>query len=120
MGGSNWPAHATAVDSAGEAYIAGDPASNDLPTTPGSFEPVYPGMQCTSCYNGYVEKLNASGTALVYSTYFGAVPPPGYPPATVGSGIAVDATGTAYLVGNTTGIPIKNPLQASVVGGPNA
>ena len=35
MGGSNSPAHAIAVDSAGEAYIAGDTASNDLPTARG-------------------------------------------------------------------------------------
>ncbi len=120
MGGSNSPAHAIAVDSAGEAYIAGDTASNDLPTTPGSFEPIYPGMQCTSCYNGYVEKLNALGTALVYSTYFGAAVGPAGVPSTAGSGIAVDSAGSAYLVGNTTGIPLQKPIQSSVVGGPNA
>jgi hypothetical protein len=120
MGGSNSPAHAIAVDSVGEAYIAGDTASNDLPTTAGSFEPVYPGMMCTGCYNGYVEKLNSTGTALVYSTYFGAVPATGFPPATAGTSIAVDSTGSAYLVGNTMGIPVKNPIQSSVVGGPNA
>jgi Beta-propeller repeat/Abnormal spindle-like microcephaly-assoc'd, ASPM-SPD-2-Hydin len=116
MGGSNSPAHAIAVDNAGEAYIAGDTASNDLPTTPGSFEPIYPGGQCTSCYNGYVEKLNSTGTALVYSTYFGAVPTIGTP-STIGSGIAVDAAGSAYLVGSTTAIPTQNPIQASYVTG---
>jgi hypothetical protein len=115
MGGSNSPAHAIAVDSAGEAYIAGDTASNDLPTTPGSFEPVYPGSQCTSCYNGYVEKLNASGTALVYSTYFGATGLGGVP-STAASGLAVDSAGGAYLVGNTTAIPIQNAIQSSQVG----
>jgi hypothetical protein len=120
MGGSNSAANAIAVDSAGEAYIAGTTASNDLPTTPGSFEPTYPGMICTSCYNGYIEKLNASGTALVYSTYFGAFPATGFPPSTAGSGIAVDSAGSAYLVGNTTGIPVKNAIQSGVVGGPNA
>jgi hypothetical protein len=120
MGGSNSPAHAIAVDSAGEAYIAGVTASDDLPTTPGSFEPVYPGMMCTSCYNGYVEKLNASGTALVYSTYFGAVSPTGSTPSTVGAGIAVDGSGSAYLVGNTAAIPLMNPIQSSVIGAPTA
>jgi hypothetical protein len=115
MGGSNSPAHAIAVDSAGEAYIAGDTASDDLPTTPGSFEPAYPGLICTSCYNGYVEKLNVSGAALVYSTYFGAVGFGGAP-STAGSGIAVDSAGSAYLVGNTTAIPVKNPIQLTKVG----
>lgn len=123
MGGSNSPAHAIAVNSSGEAYIAGDTMSNDLPTTPGSFEPIYPGMQCSGCYNGYVEKLNALGTALVYSTYFGAAVGPAGVPSTAGSGIAVDSAGSAYLVGNTTGVPLQNPIQSSAVGGfgiPNA
>ena len=115
-GGSNSPGKAIAVDGAGEAYITGTTASNDLPTTPGSFEPVYPGGMCTSCYNGYVEKLNSTGSALVYSTYFGAVPPIGSP-STIGSGIAVDASGSAYIVGNTTAIPTQNPIQASYVTG---
>ena len=117
MGGSNSPAHAIAVDSAGEAYIAGDTASNDLPTTPGSFEPIFQGMQCTGCINAYVEKLNASGTGLVYSTYFGAVGYGGVP-STFGPGIAVDSAGSAYLVGNTTAIPVENPIQLSPVGAP--
>jgi hypothetical protein len=117
MGGSDSPAHAIAVDSAGEAYIAGDTGSDDLPTTPGSFEPTFPGgALCTSCINGYVEKLNASGTALAYSTYFGAVGFGGIP-STIGSGIAVDTEGSAYLVGNTTGIPVQNAIQSSLVGG---
>jgi len=113
MGGSNTPANAIAVDSAGEAYITGGTASNDLPTTPGSFEPVYPGPVCTSCYNGYVEKLNASGSALIYSTYYGIS---NFSPQTIGSGIAVDSAGSAYIVGNTTGIPVQNPIQLSYVG----
>lgn len=117
MGGSDSPAHAIAVDSAGEAYITGDTGSDDLPTTHGSFEPVYLGQICTSCYNGYVEKLNSTGSALVYSTYFGAVPTNG-PPSTIGSGIAVDTAGSAYLVGSTSAIPTQNPIQASDVNSP--
>jgi hypothetical protein len=77
------------------------------------------GAVCTSCYNGYVEKLNASGTALIYSTYFGLVGFGGAP-STLGSGIAVDSSGSAYLVGNSSAIPVKNPIQASLVGVSNA
>jgi hypothetical protein len=122
MGGGNSPAYAIAVDSAGEAYIAGTTASNDLPTTPGAFEPTYPGAMCTSCNSGYVEKLNSTGTGLSYSTYFGGLGFGGVP-ATNGNGIAVDNAGSAYLVGNTTAIPTLNPIQSSQVGGvfsPNA
>ena len=115
MGGSNSPAHAIAVNGVGEAYIAGDTVSNDLPTTTGSFQPVFSGSMC-----GYVEKLNSSGTGLVYSTYFNGPTEPDSSPSTLGASIAVDSSGSAYLVGNTTGIPTQNPIQASNVGGPNA
>lgn len=116
MGGSNSAARAIAVDSAGEAYIAGSTASNDLPTTPGAFEPAYPGLICTTCSNAFVEKLNASGTGLVYSTYFGADPGSGFPPSTSGNSIALDAAGSAYLVGTTSAIPLKNPMEAGNAG----
>src|SRR5439155_1506227 len=69
-GGSNTSAAAIAVDLAGEASITGTTASNDLPIV-NAFQPDYQGFVCTSCYNAFVQKLNAVGSALVYSTYFG-------------------------------------------------
>jgi hypothetical protein len=107
---------AIAVNSAGEAYIAGTISVDDLPTTPGSFEPTFPGPGCY-CNYAYVEKLNASGSSLVYSTYFGLPATAGTLINSYGNGIAVDSSGSAYLVGNTTGIPVKNPIQESYVGG---
>lgn len=107
---------AIAVDGAGEAYIAGTISVSDLPTTAGAFEPTFPGPGCY-CNYAYVEKLNSTGSALMYSTYFGL---PATLPGlvnTYGAGIAVDSSGSAYLVGNTTGIPVKNPIQASYLGG---
>jgi hypothetical protein len=115
MGGSLSPALAIALDAVGEAYIAGHSTSNDLPTTAGAFQ-----TACLSGDCGYVEKLNASGTALVYSTYFGASSGNGIPPSTTGNGIAVDSSGSAFLVGNSNGIPLQNPIQPSVVGLQNA
>ena len=115
MGGSLSPALAIALDAAGEAYIAGGSTSNDLPTTAGAYQ-----TTCLSGDCGYIEKLNASGTALVYSTYFGASSGNGIPPSTTGNGIAVDSSGSAFLVGNTNGIPLQNPIQPSVVGLQNA
>src|SRR5262249_972325 len=80
-----------AVDSAGNAYVAGQTLALDFPTTPGAFQTT------TTAPNveGFVTKLNASGSALVYSTYLGG---------TTGNGdaayaIAVDAAGSAYVTG---------------------
>jgi hypothetical protein len=63
-----------------------------------------------------VAKLNASGSALVYSTYLGGSG------LDEGLGIAVDASGNAYVTGGTasTNFPTANPLQAANGGGGNA
>jgi len=83
---------ALAVDSTGNVYVTGATASTDFPVTAGAFESAYP-------YDiaGFVTKLNPSGSALIYSTYFGN----SYPGNTTITGIAVDAAGDAYLTGNT-------------------
>jgi hypothetical protein len=76
-----------AVDAAGNAYITGLTDSGDLPTTPGAFRTTPAGGDE---FNSYVMKLNAAGSALVYSTYLG----PG-----IGAGIVVDSAGNAYVTG---------------------
>jgi beta-propeller repeat-containing protein len=88
-----------AVDAAGAAYVTGGTNSPDFTagcTAPctvldGSFGGVQFGES-----DAFVTKLNATGTALVYSTYLGG----GFGP-DVGSGIAVDASGAAYVTGFT-------------------
>ena len=103
MGGSNSPVRSVAVNTTGEAYIAGFTASGDIPTTPGSIQPVFqPGGN-----NGYVEKLNSAGTGLIYSTYFGVNTV--YNTQTIA--IAVDAAGSAYVTGTATTVPTLNPIQ---------
>ncbi len=82
------PAFAVAVDGAGNAYITG-PGGYDFPTTLNAFQSVYGGGNA----NVFVTKLNAAGTALVYSTYLGGG---GYD---YGVGIAADANGNAYVTG---------------------
>ena len=57
---------AIAVDGAGNAYVTGDTASADFPTTPGAFDTTFNG----GC-DAFVTKLDASGAALVYSSYLG-------------------------------------------------
>jgi hypothetical protein len=82
-----------ALDTAGEAYVTGVTASPNFPVTAGSlFQRTYGGLN-----DAFVTKLNAAGTALVYSTYLGGSG------TDVGQGIAVDAGGNAYVTGTTTG-----------------
>jgi len=92
LGGSNYDgAYSIAVDAAGAAYVTGETGSTDFPTTPGAFQTSYGG----GTYDVFVTKLNAAGSALVYSTYLG------------GSqhdeafGSAVDASGNTYVTGYT-------------------
>ncbi len=72
-----------AVDAAGNAIVAGSTYSSDFPATPGSLQSVYtaaglPPLQPTVAFpsfgpppsSGFVTKLNASGTGLVWSTFF--------------------------------------------------
>ena len=56
--------------------------------------------------------FNSTGTALVYSTYFGGSGDD------FGQGIALDASGSAYIVGTTgsADFPTFSPLQAARAG----
>jgi hypothetical protein len=99
LGGSNSDTmNAIAVDTSGNAYVTGTTASTDYPVTIGAFQ--------TKFSTAFVTKLNATGTALLYSTFLG------------GSGstsggdtawaIAVDTAGDAYIAGATysTNFPV--------------
>ncbi len=102
LGGSNSDiGSGIAVDSAGNAYVTGRTFSPDFPTA-SPLQAVYGGVE-----DGFVAKLNPTGSALVYSTYLGGS---NYD---YGSGIAVDSAGNAYVTGYTlsTDFPTVNPLQ---------
>jgi hypothetical protein len=106
-----------AVDSSGNAYVGGFTSSTNFPTTAGAYE--------TSIGSGhgvgFVTKLNATGSQLVYSTYLGvnstkstfidAI-------TTEVTGIALDASGNAYVTGLTrsTSFPLVNPIQKRLQG----
>ena len=101
-GNSEDDGYAIAVDSAGEAYVAGSTTSANFPITSGAYQTlcgptVYAGQAGATCpgsMNAFVTKLNATGTGLVYSTFLG-----GYGN-TWATGIAVDAAGRAYVADN--------------------
>ncbi len=99
LGGTGYAsARAVAVDAAGNAYVAGATSATDFPTTPGALQTTMPGG--TGNEIGFVTKLDSSGSALVYSTYFGSTAPASSLPDQVNA-IAVDSSGQAYVVGET-------------------
>jgi len=84
-----------AVDAAGNAYVTGGTDSTNFPTTPGAFQTTYSGPEVTGYADAFVTKLDPAGSALVYSTYLGAISDDRHGV----SGIAVDAGGNAYVTG---------------------
>ncbi len=97
-----------AVDSSGEAYVTGIAESANFPGTgPSSIQPTLGGSN-----NAFVTKINAAGTAIVYSTYLGGSG------SDTGNGIAVDSSGNAYVTGVTasTDFPTMNPIQPAMSG----
>jgi uncharacterized repeat protein (TIGR03803 family) len=89
-----------AVDASGSAYVTGWTVNSNFPTTPGAFQTTFgSGPDQTEAF---VTKFNAAGSALRYSTFLGgSVPAPGGEPLNIGAGIAVDASGSAYVTGTT-------------------
>ena len=87
LGGNNTDVgYAITVDNSGNIYVTGDTTSANFPTTAGAFQ-----TTADSSGDAFVSKLNAAGSALVYSTYLGGNS------VSVGRGIAVDTSGSLAL-----------------------
>ena len=94
-----------AVDSIGNAYVAGWTSSSDFPV-------LNPYQTYQGSWDAFVTKLSSSGSSLIYSTYLGG-----------GDndwvyGIAVDGSGNAYVTGQTSSynFPTLNPYQPTFHG----
>ncbi|MGA2170172.1 MAG: SBBP repeat-containing protein [Terracidiphilus sp.] len=83
-----------AVDNSGNAYVTGKTVSTDFPVTQGAFQITSPGQAA------FVTKLNPTGTALVYSTYLGAMGDESGWGNTVA--LALDGSGNVYIAGATS------------------
>jgi hypothetical protein len=94
-GGSNDYGTAIAVDSTGNAYVTGYTNSVNFPTTAGAFQTTCGGGCSGTTVDAFVSKLDPTGSFLVYSTYLGGTGND------YGNGIALDASGDAYIVGQT-------------------
>src|SRR5215208_4420544 len=77
----------------GNAYVTGFTSTVNYPTTPGAYDRTY-----NSSTDAFVTKLNASGSALVYSTFLGGTNHD------EGLVIAVDGTDRVYVTGVTRSI----------------
>ena len=101
-----------AVDTAGNVILAGTTSSPDYPTTADAYQPesfgnpqpqyLAPASMQAPTSAGYVTKLNATGTGLIWSTYFagsGANIPDSLPVGDLITGMAVDASGNVLIEG---------------------
>ncbi len=117
LGGSGDEAGiAIAVDSAGNAYVTGSSGSTDFPTV-NAFQKSFRGGSASFVGgDAFVAKLNATGAALIFSTYLGGSSADG------GSSIAIDSAGNAYVTGITlsTDFPTAKAFQPSIGGSINA
>jgi len=98
FGGSDWNfAYAVAVNSAGQAYVTGYTTSFDFPKINGAAQPGCgsDGNCNTRVADAFVSKFNAAGNGLLYSTFAGGSN------TDTGYGIAIDASGSAYVAGVT-------------------
>jgi len=81
---------AVAVDSAGNAYLAGSTGAADFPVTPAAFQKSVAGGA-----DAFVVKLNPAGSDLVYGTLLGGSG------ADRAYGLAIDTGGDAFVSGST-------------------
>jgi len=102
LGGSGSDyAYGIAVDPSGNVYVTGATSSTNFPVTANALNPAHSRSVCGSisatapCSNAFVTKLNATGTALAYSTYLN-----GANGGIGGNAIAVDALGQTHVTGD--------------------
>jgi uncharacterized repeat protein (TIGR01451 family) len=92
-----------AVDGSNNIYISGTTGSTNFPTQ----GPAFPNNQGLS--DIFVTKINAAGSAIVYSTYVGGSG------LDRSAGLAIDAGGNAYVVGRVGNTSIDFPTTAGAL-----
>jgi hypothetical protein len=109
LGGSDWDVgRAIAVDDAGQVVVVGGTWSGDFPVTPGAVQPALADLRDT-----FVVQLDASGTALRYSTFLGGTGQE------EGVGVQVGPAGAIHVTGwtNSTNFPVTAGVLGPVYGG---
>jgi uncharacterized protein (TIGR03437 family) len=110
LGGSGTDrASGLAIDSAGNAFVSGSTFSTDFPVTPDALPKRFSGSPClitggspfgnpplvAPCGDAFAAKLDATGSALVYSTYLSGSD------AESATAVAVGASGAMHVAGWT-------------------
>jgi hypothetical protein len=97
-----------AVDAAGNASVVGLTGSSNFPVTADAIQATYGGNN-----DAFITRLNATGTALVFSTFFGGSS------GDIVLAAALDAAGSIYLGGATssTDFPVTPGSFQTVYGG---
>ncbi|HUJ80553.1 MAG TPA: SBBP repeat-containing protein, partial [Candidatus Acidoferrales bacterium] len=130
LGGKNQDvANGIAVDAAGEAYVAGSTLSPDFPTNPGqSWDTLCGGDgKCGASFNaqglivsnGFLAKINAAGSGIIYSGFIGAFED------VTANAVAVDGNENAYVTGQVgpngfaTAASGGTPLVLDILASPN-
>ncbi|MHB1459347.1 MAG: DUF7948 domain-containing protein, partial [Armatimonadota bacterium] len=95
IGGASWESgNGISIDSLGCAYITGYTQSYNFPTTAGAFDTIISnGEQKPGNQDAFVSKLDANGSALLYSTYMGGSE------IDEAQSIVIDSSNCAYVTG---------------------
>ena len=96
-----------ALDAASAPIVVGETNGADFPTTPGAYQPAFnePSATINRGWDGYVTRFNASGSAMVFSTYLGAAPI--FDPNQAGSSRGGDESARAVVVDNTDSVIVS-------------
>jgi hypothetical protein len=96
---------ASAVDAAGNIYIAGTTTSVNIPVTPGAFQQTFQPATCgyigylgrqvpVPCAHGFVAKIDPAGAKIIWATYLGGAL------SDTPAAICADANGNVFVTGN--------------------
>jgi hypothetical protein len=109
IGGSGLDSANSIAVGKNSAYITGFTESANFPSTPGAYDTVFHGSA-----SAFIVRLGPDGGSLAYSTFLG-----GLSGNESGDGIAVDAAGNAYVMGQTNApnFPVLNAVQPTYGGG---